>query len=209
MYQTLENYKGNMYGSLHFGGMEYDREVPDNLVVASPGGVSSVHHHYTKGFYGNGGSQTDLFANQGQRNVSGTRDNLYQMGRSAGDQQHIFYPPESDVSYTAGQSTPPVRDAFEFVQSADTAEHFTPTEGLHPSKIEVKFRPYVFFILIVIAYVAFGFWYSSIEKYLIGTFNNGKELNWKQYAIFGLVATVIMVFASFLTGTSLIEVESL
>jgi hypothetical protein len=45
-YQELHRYKGSLYGRPEYNGIEYDFEVPDNLVTASPkcnnrdGGIS-------------------------------------------------------------------------------------------------------------------------------------------------------------------------
>ena len=64
-YQTLSKYSGSLYGRPEYDGIEYDWEVPDNLVVGSPGGVSSIHHHYTKGFNGRGNTSSDIYAGQG------------------------------------------------------------------------------------------------------------------------------------------------
>lgn len=115
-YQTLEKYKGDMYGDARYQGIEYDWEVPDNLVVASPGGVDSIHHHWTKGFNGRGNASSDIYAGQGQRYNAGIYGNLYQTGQEAG--QHMGYytnapdyqfwqneePPQ--YAYSHGQANP-------------------------------------------------------------------------------------------------------
>ena len=48
-HQNLGRYDGSLYGEIDNRGMEYSTQVPDNMVIGSPGGVSSTHHHYTRG----------------------------------------------------------------------------------------------------------------------------------------------------------------
>lgn len=82
-YQHLQKYKGSLYGNLNYSGIEYDFEVPDNVVIASPGGVSAIHHHYTKGLYSPAVSNQDIYAGEGVAHPYGEYGNLYQTGPSA------------------------------------------------------------------------------------------------------------------------------
>lgn len=89
-YQNLSKVNGSLYGDGMYGpvrsnGISYDFEVPDNLVVASPGGVSTVHHHYTKGFNGRGNFSTDIYAGEGEQYIASVYGNLYGQGQEAGN----------------------------------------------------------------------------------------------------------------------------
>ena len=117
-YQTLHRYKGSIYGAPQYTGIEYDYEVPDNIVVSSPGGVSSVQHHWTKGFYGNGASTYDVYAGEGNAYPYGELGNLYQQGQNASREMGMF-PPGTDQMYTGNQSTAHVEN-FRSVDSGDT-----------------------------------------------------------------------------------------
>jgi hypothetical protein len=97
-YQKIGNYSGNLYGEPTYQGIEYDWEVPDNLVVGSPGGVSSIHHHWTHGFNGRGNTSSDIYAGQGPRYNSGVYGNLYQPGQEAG-QSMGYYPAAPDYKF--------------------------------------------------------------------------------------------------------------
>lgn len=99
-HQTLGNYEGSLYGQPRYepDGIGYDFEVPDNLVVATPGGVSTQHHHWTKGFYGRGNTSSDIYAGQGQRYISGEYGNLYQSGQSSAE-NYGMYPAARDYKY--------------------------------------------------------------------------------------------------------------
>lgn len=104
-YQTLKSYDGSLYGKPEFRGLEYDWEVPDNLVVASPGGVSSVHHHWTKGFNGRGNTSADIYAGEGDRYIAGEYGNMYQSGQSAAQAQG-YYSAAPDYQYWQNETPP-------------------------------------------------------------------------------------------------------
>ena len=91
-YQNLSAYAGSLYGEPRYQGVEYDWEVPENLVIGSPGGVDSTRHHWTKGFYGRDTS-SDIYAGQGDRYVSGVYGSLYDTGQSGGDAMGYYSAP--------------------------------------------------------------------------------------------------------------------
>ena len=82
-----------------------DREVPANAVIASPGGVSSTHHHYTGGLYGVGIVNTNMYAMSNPRYPFGIYGGLYQVGHSEINKTGM-YPPASDVQYWNNQDPP-------------------------------------------------------------------------------------------------------
>ena len=103
-YQNLNGYTGELYGEPQYKNAEYDWEIADNLLVGSPGGVSSIHHHYTKGFNGKGNSSSDIYAGQGQRYISGEYGNLYQTGHMASQAQGMY---AAAPDYQYWQNQPP------------------------------------------------------------------------------------------------------
>lgn len=121
-YQSLTNYSGTLYGRPHYEGIEYDWEVPDNLVVGSPGGVSTIHHHYTKGFDGRGNTSSDVFAGQGERYNAGVYGNIYQTGQEAG--QHMGYY-SAAPDYQFWQNEEPSQAAYSTSVAADWAPSMT------------------------------------------------------------------------------------
>jgi hypothetical protein len=105
-YQSVKNYNGSLYGEpSRYHGIEYEWEVPDNMVVASPGGVDTVRHHWTKGFYGRGNTSGDIYAGQGDRYISGEYGDLYQSGQSASQDQG-YYTAAPDYQYWQNQPPP-------------------------------------------------------------------------------------------------------
>lgn len=101
-YQTLSGYSGSLYGRPEYNGVEYDYEIPDNQVIGSPGGVDSIHGHYTKGFNGRGNTSSDIYAGQAQRYNAGVYGNLYQTGQEAG-QYMGYYPSAPDYQFWQNQ----------------------------------------------------------------------------------------------------------
>ena len=108
-----KDYSSTLYGSPEWRGIEYDWEVPTNQVIGSPGGVATVFHHPTKGFYGRGNMSSDLYAGQGERYNSGIYGNLYQTGQESSQVYYGNPPPDiqywkngqpSQYSYSHGES---------------------------------------------------------------------------------------------------------
>lgn len=103
-YQQLERYKGSLYGALQQNGIEYDWETPDNQVIGSPGGVSGIHHHYTKGMYSPSSSYSDIYGGESPAYVYGEHGNLYQTGQSSAYQAGVFQQPR-DPMFTQNEGT--------------------------------------------------------------------------------------------------------
>ena len=223
-YQSLQKYQGNMYGTPTWNGIEYDWEVPDNMVIASPGGVSSTQHHYTKGFYGEGGSSWDNYGGEAARYVSGTRGNLYQMGQTSTEQQGIFTSPIPDPPDTATQSSPPIRDAFQYTMSipgqhpqgpprpgGSSTEFIPPPDTLEttPAKLKFSLNPFLLFVVLLILYLVYDYFSSGVENLVQVKFYGGRPFTWKQYFIFGVVFLVLLIALVYWTGSSLVQVERL
>lgn len=143
----IENYKGSMFspaprfvGLPEYDGIEYDKNVNNGNVVASPGGSASVFHHYTKGFYGVGGSTNDKYGGDGDRYLYGEYGNLYNVGDSASTYMGVF-PPAPDYKFTKNESfnrAPTIkkkgilREMFTFPSESQTMK-FTPENKFTPS----------------------------------------------------------------------------
>lgn len=209
-YQSLTEYQGGLYGKPDFFGLEYDQEIPTNLIVASPGGSSSTYHHYTKGFYGVGGSSSDLYAGEGRRYPYAEFGNLYQVGQTGGQESYNYFS-VPDPRYTANQSSTPVRDGFEFekrgrhrapsdhdmefIPKDPEIEPFTVTTNLSKEGLSahVKFDINVvgMFFLLLLIFVAFTFW-TNTGSMLITTYITKRPLTWKSAGIIAIVLTLLI-----------------
>lgn len=199
-YQQLHRYRGSLYGSPQFSGLEYDYEVPDNVVVASPGGVSTTQHHYTKGFYGNGASTYDIFGGEGNMYPYGELGNLYQYGQNAPTEMGM-YQQGADQMYTGNQSTAHVENfqhtqpgmtpvpGMELLTLADTAEQTSVGVAAARTAIRSELKdithkihlpnPWLVLLMIVLLYIALDLFTTAGETVLFARFHGGKTPEWK------------------------------
>lgn len=130
-YQHLQKYKGSLYGNLNYSGIEYDYEVPDNIVVSSPGGVSGIHHHYTKGIYSDESSTQDIHAGNGYADAYpyGEYGNMYQVGQSATRYMGDFVEP-ADLNGTTGYTQNQGEPRKEYFKYMDVPSNSGSSPGL-------------------------------------------------------------------------------
>jgi hypothetical protein len=199
-YQQLQQYRGSLYGDLNYSGLEYDYEVPDNIVISSPGGVSDIHHHYTKGMYGNGAVTDAIYAGEGYRYPAGEDENLYQYGQQSVQQQRM-YPPGPDPTYTQNFGTykkdnfapgmeiiPPPEDktAIDPIsggrnpQMVDLPEITQAVKTAEAGKHKLTFpHPIILMLVFFCAYVAFTFWINSAQGFIAQRFHQGRPIPWQ------------------------------
>lgn len=210
-YQRLENFTESMYGELRHGGIEYDFEVPDNMVVGTPGGVSSIHHHYTKGFYGAGNTSSDVYAGQQERYNQGVYGNMYEYGHTAAE-KHGYYPQAPDYQFWRNKepahhsgyhSSPQTFNPYTDISKTtddDTIEGFaSDIEILEPSD-EVMVKEYgkkqkrsawLLFALFVLAFITMDLWSSSAHSFIVQFMNRGAEPSWKLYTVYAVFASAL------------------
>jgi len=231
-YQQLDRYKGSLYGSIQYNGLEYDFETPDNQVIGSPGGTSAIHHHYTKGMYSPQSSYSDIYGGEPPAYVYGELGGMYQVGHSAPYYMGQYQQPR-DKMYTQNQGTLR-RDNFvpgmendqtpvELIPPPDSSSMINPSTGRTLSKEEIRSavqeatskmksvisipNPWVLFVLIFLLWLSFNFWISGGEKFISGVFHQGKELNWKWYFFYAVIFTLLFVFAANTFDVSIISLE--
>jgi len=206
-YQELHRYKGSLYGKPEYNGIEYDFEVPDNMVVSSPGGVSTTQHHWTKGLYGAPSSTHDIYGGDGYRYQYGEFGNLYQVGQNATTEKGVFpYPP--DQMYTSNQSSFQ-RDNFtkvpgmELISSPDTTE--VRKLGGEFQKLKSATRvidhPFLVLLLVILLYTALDLAVSAGEGFISTHFHAGQTPTWKWF----LIASLVFFAAAIMLGYYLKE----
>jgi len=137
-YQVLNSPDSPVYGTPDYDGLEYDYEVPNQMLVESPGGTSDIHHHWTKGFYGVGGSSWDVFGNDPPPTVYGNTGSLYATGPTAtqawapgapGAGTYYGSPPVGMApQFLGNQSAPnPPPEPFEDADNIEYLQPVTPT----------------------------------------------------------------------------------
>jgi hypothetical protein len=223
-YQHLQKYKGSLYGDLGYSGIEYDFEVPDNMVISSPGGLSSNHHHYTKGMYGYGASQDDLYAGEGYRYPQAEHGNLYQVGQNAPTYMGM-YPTPPDPMYTQNASSysssldsgkalkEPKRDNFvngAEIPKGDIKQTPVVLEAIPPPIETLKRRfvfnnPLVLVVVIILAYIALDFYMMGAESFVRERLRGGKPLDWKSAGMYAAILTVVILAIINIFDVPLIE----
>ena len=68
-------------------------DVPEGMVIESPGGTSAIHHHWTGGFYGAGGVSPGVYGNSLPSEVYGQMGGMYAKGTPPSF-QYYARPPE-------------------------------------------------------------------------------------------------------------------
>lgn len=216
-------------GAPEYTGAEYDYEVPDNLLIASPGGISTTHHHYTKGFYGDGASSWDIYGGEGYAYPYAEHGNLYQVGQSAPYYMGQYAQPP-DVMYTQNQSQlSPQRDNFTDVELIPPPDTPTPstasgtTASGGPVTVQEKrdvleatkridrklvfSNPFATFMLFLLAYIALDLWANAGESFIVEKLNGGRPLTWKKFGVYAIVFTVALVVVATVLKTPLIAFE--
>jgi hypothetical protein len=217
-YQHLDRYKGSLYGNLQYNGIEYDWETPDNQVISSPGGVSGIHHHYTKGMYSPESSYSDIYGGERPAYVYGEFGNLYQVGQSAPYYMGEYKQPV-DKTFTQNQGlmrkdnfapveqTTPV--PIEFIAPPDSNVVSAPQGGTDPKmkNLIVLSNPVAIFISFFLLWLALDFWVYGGQKFIVSTFHGGKELNWKWYLFYAVVFTLIFFLVAKYFDISTLSLE--
>lgn len=75
-------------------------DVPDGMMIESPGGSSAVHHHWTGGFYGAGGVSPGIYGNSSPHEVYGQMGGMYAKGTPPSFQYYAS--PPRRISRTEG-----------------------------------------------------------------------------------------------------------
>lgn len=227
-HQKMDKYNGGLFGVPQYAGLEYDWEVPDNLIVASPGGTSTTHHHPTKGFYGRGsGTSSDIYAGQGDRYIDGVYGNLYRSGHQASQTLGVFPPAPTSMAYrTSGTKqywqthTPPppqstdreIVDTFEFIKQSDGGrEGYDNTAPLANLKktYKVNFNPLAIFLVFLAVYITFEFWGTAGKLFLQEKVHKGQPFTWWSALIYAIVLSGILLAILHVFNISFVHFEKI
>jgi hypothetical protein len=218
-YQSVENFnRGDLYGNPQYLGQEYDKNIPDDMLVGSPGGTASTFSHWTKGFYGTPSSSWDFYAGQGQAYPYGLRGNLYDYGQTAiYDMGYYNSPPDPIYS---GNNSVPVNDiaqrenyeynsGIEEIKTTPINEILDVKDSKKCPNVGLKINPVVLFVLFIVAYIAMDFWSSAGQLFIQERFNQGNPLSWKSLLAYGFAATILLFVVAWSLKVPFIEFETL
>jgi hypothetical protein len=164
MNRRLYNTVASLGGKIVKGSSEFDAEVPDHLVVASPGGVSATYHDVGHGFYGGGYSFVDRVADN--HHVHGDYGNMYAPGPS---DNSLLYPPDpTDPQWWNEQDYQPVEPPDVEVKK----ENFSLPENSTATVETEETRPVdfahlaIFVVLVLLLYLSFTYFGNGVDKIL-------------------------------------------
>lgn len=211
-YQHLQKYKGSLYGGVNYSGIEYDYEVPDNLVVSSPGGVSGIHHHYTKGMYSDQSSTQDIHAGNGNADgyPYGEYGNIYQAGQTATRITGDFVEPvdlNDKNNYTKNQ-TEPRKEYFKHTEEDVTPINFL-EDDTKPYKTLSTANVLAVMAIFTVGYMAVNFWVKGGEEFITSNFYKGQNMNWKKYVTIAIFFTAVLLVLAYIFGIPLVALEKL
>jgi hypothetical protein len=221
-YQHIQKYKGSLYGNLNYSGIEYDYEVPDNVVIASPGGVSAIQHHYTKGMYSDAVSTTDIHPGNPRADAYpyGEYGNVYQMGQGATRLAGDFLPGDDlrpGNSFTENQSEVR-RENFGPVDGSNSVQLIPPpdsptTTTIPPApdapskKIQNLENTMKIAALIATGYIGINFLQKAGEDFISNKFFGDRALKWKDYLIMAGIFIGLLVGLAYLFNIPLVSLE--
>lgn len=177
-----------------FDSQEPQGKFGKDMLVSSPGGLSSTYHHWTRGFYGFGNSQVDKIDELGNKFVTGEFGNMYPISlKGPGEYDKEGYRKiENEVD-----------SSFEVIPDLDIPENFSLIKDVSPIKIEVNTRiHYIYlFLIFIFLYFLFSLWVSTGLKFAKAYLNDGKEPTPKQYLIAASALTLVVLVFMYFTGT--------
>lgn len=159
-------------------------DVPMGMVIDTPGGNSAMHHHWTGGFYGKGGTTSDVYGNSSPTFVYGQKDGLYRKG-----------PPPTSQWYA--QPRPPRRRSVSVelpqVDVAEPKEYIKEEFGVASPTSSMK--PWVLFLVLLVVGLLVEFGSNTITR---GIFGVGP------HAAYTRVISVLIIVA--IVGVSVISI---
>lgn len=237
-YKSIDDYSGSLYGRVQEDGIEYDWEVPDNLVVGTPGGVSTVHHHYTKGFDGRGNTSSDIYGGQGDRYIAGVYGNLYGLGQTA-PQELGYYPKAPDTKYWNNETSPQtsytysssnlsnfsrdpypsnssplneIDDSFELIGSLEDEQKPPLVENfklIEKDDNTTTYSPAALFIIFLLVFIVFSLWAETGLLFMNQKIHKGKTPSWKTSLLYTSIITLVLILILWAIGIPLTKFESL
>lgn len=216
-------------GKAKYDGIEWDVNVPKENMISSPGGTASTFHHWTKGFYGKGGSSTDKFGNSDPYYVEGIYGDLYNKSDSEAklfnktktiDKKYWNNRTDLDVSsveldrkfndngytteYFNGETK--VRDIDSNVE--EVIKEMCPCKA-KPGYVSVTLNPWVIFIIFLVAYMAIDMWASAGKGLIKDHLHGGKEFKTMDMIFYAVIITVVLIVLARLTSTPVSSFETL
>jgi hypothetical protein len=210
-------------GKSEYDAIEFDPNVPKDMMVSSPGGVASNVHNWTKGFYGEGGSSTDKFGNSDKYYLRGALGSLYNTGDS--EEKILNSAKTTDKRYWNNESQSIQQTAFdrkindngyvtEYYEGTkvddeldELIKKMCPCKNLKPGEMNVTFNPWVVFLVFLIAYIVLDLWASAGRGLIKDKLHNGKKLGTMDLIFYAIIFTVVLIIVAKLVNVPVTHFE--
>lgn len=205
MYKQMRDYEQKIDSSPPYDGIDFDWEVPDDLVVASPGGVDSTRHHPTKGMFGPGNTSSDHTSVYGQSYTYGEYKDMYTPNRDS--QGATMFPNRYDsepILRGSGNATEdivpqPIRENF---QSPDSIAFLDINGEIKEDQSTTSNKSYamkrVYVALVIVAFtICILFWKDLIYEEISKNVFAGGKLSSKWLFGLAMLFTVLVIGLSF------------
>jgi hypothetical protein len=196
-YQTLDNYTGELTG-----GISYDYEIPNDIVVETGGGVDGIHHSNQTNFTGIGNTYIDRMSGQGPNYLSGAYGNLYSTGGQTTPTEPKLW-----------ESMPPKNDDIEFLEPVNLDKL---DASNIPDEVKTTFRikttpsaAIIMFLLLIFLFFLFDMFSASGQLFIQEKFNEGKEFTWQRMLFIAIAGTAIFVLLVYMFGYQISTFEVL
>lgn len=213
-YINLNYYNGTL------GGVEPDffaeRGLPLDKAL-SPGGLSTIKHHWTEGMGNAGDLVPDVLAGTGNRYPQSIYGNLYAPNAHASVHDH-YKGPHTEMTqnqtlskkpyYWMGKQPTKNRENFtdmgdfELIEGSPMDPMVKKSKGrkqpetfTNVENLTEEFRSTFYFSLVMLffAFIVASFWSDAIRKFVEQYLNSYQAISWQKYSLYAAGLTVIFL----------------
>ncbi len=185
--------------------------------VTSPGGLATMYHHWSGGLGGPGDITPDVFGGTGERYPHGEYGSLYQpashsaasnlyLGPSSQDTQSTTLVGEPYYWNNKSQTEPFEHDVLK-KSSTDTIEFIDQGDDSNTTSVdEIKIHPAVLMIALLLVFIIFDFWSTTVQKFVSSRFPG--TTTWKMQAVYAIGVSIIGFIIIYMMGIPLSLIET-
>ena len=186
-----------------YNGEENSAEVPDHVVLGSPGGVYAIDHHWSHGIYSPSSNYDDIYGQSAPPYIDGVYGNVYQPGNSAyvnqvfdaeGQSYGAAQKEIADGTVTNILSGKREKTSTTLFEVLDNVEKKTSSkEGYETvtKKKGLSSRPWSVIILFIFGSIALYLALNTWERFGYQVLHHSRDTSWMKIGMYGLIAIVV------------------
>ena len=170
-----------------FAGYEYSPDIPSQMVMGSPGGVSAIHHHWSHGLYSYAGGTKGIHGGDLPRYPSGVYGNIYDGGVSSMDAYGMAHPEMENL--TANMTTGNIRENYTKDDPLTTKINLDGMGINIDHKKEMGFKNILYILLLsILLAVTYFYWAHGLNEYI----SQYMKMNANSKIFMAIVGTLII-----------------